>query len=241
MLRNRLLPAILTATGVSLIAGGLLTYTGAAEMSPAPPSPTSISLGPTPTIALPTFPPPGSSAPSTSPTPAVERVATRIRIPALDIDLPVVKQPGGADTYPLCNVAMYIQQLHQPGQGAATYLYAHARPGMFGPIYNLAIVKHKPDAMVGMYVEVFTSDDMRFTYIVKEVLLHQTELDRAARRDERGALAPDLRGAEGNEGQDAGSRDPAHDRAGLSRGGQPEAQAGRLRLIARLSGRACRP
>jgi sortase (surface protein transpeptidase) len=178
-LRNRLLPAILTATGVSLIAGGLLTYTGAAELSPPSPSPTSVSVGPTPTVALPTFPPPRSSAPSASPTAVAERVATRVRIPALDIDLPVIKPTGGPNAYPKCDVAMYIQELHQPGQGGATYLYAHARPGMFGPIYNLAIVKRTPKAMIGMYVEVFTSDDMRFTYEVREVRTDQRDLDDA--------------------------------------------------------------
>jgi sortase family protein len=178
-LRNRLLPAILTATGVSLIAGGLLTYTGAAEVSPPPPSPTIIAAAPTPTIALPTFPPPGSFSPSASATAVADRVATRVRIPALDIDLPVIKPTGGPNDYPKCNVAMYIQELHQPGQGGATYIYAHARPGMFGPIYNLAIVKHKPKSMIGMYVEVFTSDDMRFTYEVTEVRLDQRNLNDA--------------------------------------------------------------
>ncbi len=178
-LRNRLLPAILTATGVSLIAGGLLTYTGAAEMPQVSPSPTSIAVGPTPTVALPTFPPLGSASPSTSPTPVVDRVATRVRIPALDVDLPVIKPAGGPNEYPKCGVAMYIQELHQPGQGGATYLYAHARDGMFGPIYELAIVKKKPDTMVGMYVEVFTSDNMRFTYQVTEVRTDQRDLNDA--------------------------------------------------------------
>jgi hypothetical protein len=178
-IRNRLLPAILTATGVSLIAGGLLTYTGAAEVAPVSPSPTIVGVAPTPTMALPTFPPPGSPSPSALPTPVVERFATRVRIPALDIDLPVIKPPGGPNDYPKCNVAMYIQELHQPGQGGATYLYAHARPGMFGPIYDLAIVKHKPNSMIGMYVEVFTSDDMRFTYEVAEVRLDQRNLNDA--------------------------------------------------------------
>lgn len=178
-LRHRLLPAILTATGVSLIASGLLTYTGAAELIPPSPSPTSISLAPTPTIALPTFPPPGSPSPSASSTPVADRVATRVRIRALDIDLPVIKPSDVPNEYPKCNVAMYIKELYQPGQGGATYLYAHARPGMFGPIYNYAIVKNKPDSMVDMLVEVFTSDNLRFTYTVAEVRRDQRDLDDA--------------------------------------------------------------
>jgi hypothetical protein len=178
-LRSRLLPAILTATGVSLIAGGLLTYTGAAKLGLPAPSPTIVGLAPTPTIALPTFPPSsGSPSPSASATPVVDRFATRVRVPALDIDLPVVKPAGGSTTYPQCNVAMYIQELHQPGQGGATYLYAHARPGMFGPIYERAILKRRggPSSMRGMLVEVYTSDDLLFTYEVSDVRLHQLNL-----------------------------------------------------------------
>ena len=181
-LRNRLLPAILTATGVSLIAGGLLTYTGAAELSVPAPSPTNIGLAPTPTIALPTFPPSsGSPSPSASATPVVDRFATRVRVPALAIDLPVIRPAGGSSSYPQCNVAMYIQELHQPGQDGATYLYAHARAGMFGPIYERAILKRRggPSSMKGMLVEVYTNDNLLFTYEVSEVRLHQLNLDDA--------------------------------------------------------------
>jgi hypothetical protein len=182
--RNRLLSAILTATGVSLIAGGLLTYTGAADLDPQP-SPTIVSVAPTatPTIPLPTFPP-SSESPSASPsaTPFVDRVATRVVVPALKIDLPIIKPAGGANTYPQCNVAMYIQApLMQPGQGGATYIYAHARDGMFGPIYERAIKKRSggPKSMYGMLVEVYTSDDLLFSYQVDDVRLHQLDLNDA--------------------------------------------------------------
>lgn len=179
-LRSRLLPAILTATGVSLIAGGLLSYTGAAGLDSPSASPTIVAVAPTPTFVLPTFPPEsGSPPPNASPTVVVDRVATRVVVPALRIDLPVIKPAGGADTYPQCNVAMYIQQLHQPGQGGATYLYAHARDGMFGPIYELAMVKKKPNTMKGMLVEVYTIDDLLFSYQVVEVRLHQLNLNDA--------------------------------------------------------------
>jgi hypothetical protein len=181
-LRNRIVPAVLTATGVSLIAGGLLTYTGAAEIPTPSPEPTIIGVAPTPTIPLPTFPPASDEpSPSVEPSPIVDRVATRVIMPALGIDLPVIKPEGDASTYPACDVAMYIQQLHQPGQGAATYLYAHARDGMFGPIYERAILKKSggPKSMIGMFVEVLTSDNMRFTYEVVEVRLDQRTLDDA--------------------------------------------------------------
>jgi sortase (surface protein transpeptidase) len=179
-LRNRLLPAVLTATGVSLIAAGLLTYSAPVEAAPAPSdSPGIVAASPTPTIPLPSFPPSGSTSPSPSATTPPDRVATRVVVPALKIDLPIVKPVGGSNTYPQCNVAMYIKELHQPGQGGATYLYAHARDGMFGPIYHLATEVRKPQKMLNMIVQVYTSDDQVFEYYVTQVLLHQTSLNAA--------------------------------------------------------------
>jgi hypothetical protein len=177
-LRNRLLPAVLTATGVSLIAAGLLTYSAPVEAAPAPSdTPEIVAVSPTPTIPLPSFPPSGSTSPS--PSAPADRVATRVVVPALKIDLPIVKPVGGSNTYPQCNVAMYIKELHQPGQGGATYLYAHARDGMFGPIYHLAIENRTPKAMLGMLVQIYTSDDQLFVYYITEVRLHQRNLDAA--------------------------------------------------------------
>lgn len=180
-LRNRLLPAVLTATGVSLIAAGLLSYSAPVEAGPGPSaSPEIVALSPTPTIPLPTFPPAsGSTSPSPSATAPADRVATRVVVPALQIDLPIVKPSGGSSTYPQCNVAMYIKELHQPGQGGATYLYAHARDGMFGPIYHLAVEVNKPQKMLNMIVQVYTSDDQVFEYYVTQVKLHQTSLNAA--------------------------------------------------------------
>jgi len=177
-LRNRFLPAVLTAAGVSLIAAGLLTYSAPVEAGPDPNASVDTAGGsPFPSIELPTFPPPtGSTSPSPSVAPA-DRVATRVVIPALKIDLPVIKPAGGSGAYPQCNVAMYLTGLHQPGPGMATYIYAHARDGMFGPIWNLAIRQAKPQKLLGLVVEVYTSDDQRFVYEVKDVKLHQRTLD----------------------------------------------------------------
>jgi hypothetical protein len=74
---------------------------------------------------------------------------------------------------------MYIQVLWQPGSGRSTYLYAHARDGMFGPIYERAILNKSggPKSMVGMVVQVYTSDDLLFEYEISEVRLHQLTLD----------------------------------------------------------------
>jgi hypothetical protein len=183
-LRQRFLPAILTAAGVTLIAAGLLNYSGSVQANPLPSTepPVVVSASPGASFPLPTLPP-MSSAPSASPAPSApsDRVATRVVMKALDIDLPVIKPRGGVSAYPQCDVAMYIQELFQPGSGKSTYIYAHARDGMFGPIYERAILKRNggPKSMLGMAVEVYTSDDQVYAYQVTKVLLHQTTLDDA--------------------------------------------------------------
>ncbi len=184
-LRTRVLPALLTALGVAGLAVGMLSLTSSVTADPLPSaSPTAIavaSIEPTPT-ALITFPPvpsrAPSEAPSASPTPAVERFATRVRVAALKIDLAVITPPGGADAYPLCDVAMFIKELGQPGQGRATYIYAHARAGMFLPILDASLVRDGA-GMLGLVVEVWTSDDQRFLYQITEVRRHQTDLNDA--------------------------------------------------------------
>ncbi len=176
-LRRRIASAMLTAIGVILVAAGLLTYTE--PVAAAPPGAT---LAPNPAASagpsgLETLEPLASPNPSASAA-AGARVATRVVVPALNIDLPVIIQPGSADTFPPCNVAMYIQQLHQPGQPGATYIYAHARTGMFLPILTASQVNNGK-AMIGMLVQVYTSDNMEFLYEIAAVRRHVTSLDSA--------------------------------------------------------------
>lgn len=189
--RSRIVPALLTATGAMLIASGLLTYTGPVAAGPPPlESPTAVVLEPTPSRpGAPASPSPsggpgtGSASPSASPAlvlePSETRVATRVRVRALKIDLPVIKPPGGVREYPLCDVAMYIKELGQPGDNRATYLYAHAREGMFLPILDASKIDDGRK-MLGMIVEVYTSDDLKVIYEVIEVRRHQLTLDAAA-------------------------------------------------------------
>jgi hypothetical protein len=171
--RLRLLPAALTAAGVSLLGAGLLTYGTPAQATAPSPSPvTSSTPGASPTL-LP-FPTPGASAtPSASPAPA--RVATRVVVPELRIDLPVVPPPNDPNHFPYCNVAEYVPSLSQPGSPGTTYLYAHARVGMFLPLLLQSRI-NDGDAMYGMTVLVYTSDDQLFLYEIKDVLRHQSEL-----------------------------------------------------------------
>ena len=73
---------------------------------------------------------------------------------------------------------MFIQDLSQPGFGRATYLYAHARTGMFLPILTASKVNNGAQ-MLGMVVQVYTSDDQLFIYEISEVRRHQLNLDAA--------------------------------------------------------------
>jgi hypothetical protein len=194
---GRLIPALVTALGVVLITAGLLAYTDPAtagtaavetpaivtaeptlEPTPSPTPVTSSSLEPSSSA---------SAGPTPSPTPAPTKrpgrvVATRVVVAALGIDLPVIKGNSG---YPYCGVAMYLytnssakkDAFGQPGEDRGTYIYAHARDGMFGPIYERAIVKKTGKSMLGMIVQVYTSDFKLYLYEIREVRLHQTSLD----------------------------------------------------------------
>jgi hypothetical protein len=103
------------------------------------------------------------------------RVATRVVVQALGIDLPVTRQ---TTTYPACGVAMYLLELGQPGQGRVTYLYAHAQGGNFLPLYQESLV-NDGRRMLGMAVHVYTGDSLRFNYRIVEVRRHVTSLDGA--------------------------------------------------------------
>jgi hypothetical protein len=220
-IRVRLLPALLTALGVAALAGGVLSLTSPVVAEPlpsAPPTaPPSVAPTTTPLITFPPLPtdPPASSTPSAP----VDRVATRVRVAALDIDLPVIKPDGGADAYPWCDVAMYIQELGQPGQGRAIYLYAHAREGMFLPILDASLVQNGK-SMLGMVVELWSSDDQRFLYEITEVRRHQLDLDDAINADGEELWLQTSEGPRGTPGktqviaqpisQEAGDPDDAH-------------------------------
>ncbi|MBI3745407.1 MAG: hypothetical protein HY264_02555 [Chloroflexi bacterium] len=175
-IRTRLVPAILAALGVALLTAGLLTYTAPVEAGPEPSQdPTIVTLAPTPAPTA--TPEPGQATPTPARTPPADRVATRIVVRDLGIDLPVIRPPD-TSSYPLCDVAMFIQDLGQPGFGRATYLYAHARTGMFLPILTASKVNDGA-AMLGMLVQVYTSDDQLYTYEITQVRRHQLDLDAA--------------------------------------------------------------
>ena len=167
LLNRRALTAALTAAGVTLLAAGLLAYGAPAATRPIPSDGTASARGSN-AAALPTLPPIDGSAPPRSPAPS-DRVASRVVVESLGIDLPVIAQPD--PSYPSCNVAMYLQddRLGPPGSNRSVYLYAHARTGMFLPLLT-EVQRTGGRSMIGRLVDVYTSDDQHFVYRITSVL-----------------------------------------------------------------------
>jgi hypothetical protein len=161
-----LIPALLAGAGVFLIVAGLFYYLQpvAAESS------ATASAGTSGPIAVYSLPPRVSPGPSGS-AKVQEAIATRIAVPALGIDLPIVTSPPN-EQFPLCNVAEYLsldKHFAYPGLPQATYLYAHAQKGMFLPLLTASEVNGGA-AMIGMWAEVYTDDNQRHIYEISEVI-----------------------------------------------------------------------
>ena len=174
IVRQRVIPALLTAAGVTLLAAGLLDVGSPASAHPdGSAAPSAVASDGGTGYAPPSLPPLDASGPPPSPSASVDpnRIATRVVVRTLGIDLPVIAQPN--PTYPSCNVAMYYQdpRLGQPGGGKSIYLYAHARIGMFYPLYERATLGRHGGAssLLGMLVDVYTSDDQVYEYTITKV------------------------------------------------------------------------
>lgn len=204
MSRGRLAPILVLAVCLTLAVAGVVTLTGPASTGTPTPPPTQVALvteAPVPTAAPvtpdppvevpsiaaspslePSLAPSVAPSPSATPSPAVtgtpgkHPTPTRVVVPALGIDLAVVRSPNG---FPWCNVAMYFPSMGRPGSDRATYIFAHARDGMFGPIYELSMVTRRPEKMIGMRVEVYTADDRLHVYQITKVRRHVTTMDSA--------------------------------------------------------------
>ncbi len=182
---TRVIPGILIALGVTMMTAGLFTYSSPVEAGPLIDRPPVVVSLATPTPApratfdllagasfVPSTPLP-DPLPAGWPTDPSDRVATRVVVRDLRVDLAIIRPQD--ETYPLCDVAMYFINLYQPGSGQAIYLYAHARSGMFLPILDASKVANG-ERMLGMIVDVYTSDDLVFHYQVMEVRRHQLSL-----------------------------------------------------------------
>jgi hypothetical protein len=91
--------------------------------------------------------------------------ATRVAVSGLGIDLPVIRGPSG---YPLCRVAMYLASVAQPREPGITFIYAHARTGMFLPLLTRWRID-RGASLIGRTVRVWTSDSYVTYYRVNRV------------------------------------------------------------------------
>jgi len=178
-IEHRLVPALLTAAGVTLLAAGILAYAPPADSAgPTPPFSGGIDTPPPTTVpsvvpATPTPRPPATGSPGFSPpipatptpTPFPKGTATRVVVPALKIDLPIIE---GNEPFPPCGVALYLPSFQQPGQPGTTYLYAHARKGMFLPLLEQSKVNNGKK-MLGYTVLVYTSENKVYRYEISQV------------------------------------------------------------------------
>ena len=110
-------------------------------------------------------------------------MATRIVIASRDIDLPIISRDRrvkgqGPDKYPPCDVALYHTAFEQPGQPGTTYIYAHAREGMFLPLLE-ASTRRNGASLIGALVQVYTSDEREHVYQITRVKRHALDFSLA--------------------------------------------------------------
>lgn len=134
------------------------------EILPSGPPPSAIVVSPPTPKPTPTTDP--SASPRPSPTPLIER-PTRIVIKAIGIDLPIIT-PDEDEKFPLCNVAEIETRYGLIGEGGITYLYGHARKGMFGPLLRESQT-NGGRKLIGLEVLVYTDAKMLHRYEIIEV------------------------------------------------------------------------
>jgi LPXTG-site transpeptidase (sortase) family protein len=151
---NRWAPVV----GVLALCLGLILIVGVAPARPATvPEPTvAVSTAtPTPTVTA-------TVSPTATPTLAIP-AGYRIRVPRLAIDLPIAEGDVERDTVRQEtpeNFAFHLPGTALPAEGGNSYIYAHARTGMFLALWN---------AREGDVVLLVTPDGRELHYVVSEV------------------------------------------------------------------------
>jgi sortase (surface protein transpeptidase) len=165
------LPIILGVAGVALIIVGTLDL-GADPASSLPPiataSATEVAQStPTPTVtasATASEEPSPSAEPTASPTPTPlpsDVVAVQLEVPDLGINVPVLQsQSRETDSFPPDNAAFILSAGSQPGRNTNSFVFAHALPHLFKPLWN---------AQPGAEVQILMSDNTVLRYVVTEV------------------------------------------------------------------------
>ena len=154
---KRSLPLVLAG---GLILAGVLLVAGVGVPAPATSGPAAVSAP----VAVASSALPGSASPSATRDPLAPIPAGyRVQIPRLGIDLPLAEGDVARDIDQQRtpeNFAFHLPGTSIPGLGSNTYLYAHARVGMFLTLWN---------AKEGDLVFVSTPDLRALKYVVVEV------------------------------------------------------------------------
>ncbi len=172
---------ILGITLIATILGGCADRGGYG--SPAPglrltsAAPTHVATPPSPTDAWSAVAPSAAVTPSADP--AAYELPTRIVLVRLGIDLPIVSGDlsiaGNPPDYPLCDVAQYLTTYRYPGRpGTTTWIYGHARPGMFLPLLEASMVADG-NAIIGLPVDLYSDGVRRYRYRITGVMRHATD------------------------------------------------------------------
>lgn len=154
---NRWTPAL----SVLALCLGLVLIVGVRPVTPIAPPPSAVAAVtatplPSPTVVGPT------ASPTATPTPAIPP-GYRVKIPRLAIDLPIAEGDIERDTVRQetpDNFAFHFPGTALPGDGGNSYIYAHARRGMFLSLWS---------ARVGDEVVIITPDRRELRYVVSEV------------------------------------------------------------------------
>jgi hypothetical protein len=97
----------------------------------------------------------------------------RVWVPYAGIDLPVISSernvPGNPRGYPLCDVAQYWTRFDMPGEPGTTWIYGHAQPGMFLPLYEQTILSGNTKELRGKLVKLQLRDGRLLTYRIVEI------------------------------------------------------------------------
>jgi len=145
---------LLLAVGIALVASSALPRGG-------PVAPLAVPIA----RATATFAPADSSTVSAAPAPTIEPIADgyRIQLPRLGIDLPIAEGDLYRDTVEQQtpeNFAFHFPGTAIPGAIGNSYIYAHARRGMFLTLWN---------ARIGDEVKITTPAGSELKFVVTDV------------------------------------------------------------------------
>lgn len=127
---------LLLAVGIALVVGSTLPHAGSVAPLAVPSAFASATLAPAASA--------GSTAAASTPEPTMGPIPDgyRIRVPRLGIDLPIAEGNLYRDTVQQQtpeNFAFHFPGTAIPGTVGNSYLYAHARRGMFLSLWNAAV------------------------------------------------------------------------------------------------------